>query len=873
MTADVDDELRFHVEALTNELVAGGMTPPAARAEALRRFGDVDRYRAALNDVGRRQQRAARFDTFFETIGQDVAFATRTLVRAPLFTAVAVASLALGIGANAAIFSLADAILLHPLPAVREPERLATLASGPQSYPNYRDYGDQSTAWEGLAAFRERPVSLGAGTTAHLARVAIVSGNYFSVLGTPALRGRTIVPDDDARGAGQRVAVISHGLWQREFAGDASVLGRKLELNGTAFTVVGVAPAGFRGPRAVGDPSVWIPINAWPSVATGEFLQLDIESRGWGWLSVIGRLRPGVGLTAADRELDAIAERLRRVHRPASPGPADLELRPAIQTVMGANAHAPTVRFIAVLAAVAGIALLVACANVANLQLARAAARAREIGVRLALGAGRGRLVRQLVTENVVLAALGGLAAIAVSRLMLRWASVVSLPGGVSVADVAGSVSPRVLAFTLAVACVVGVAFGLAPALQASNPELVSALKDARGASARSGLKLRSALVASQIALCLVLLAGAGLFLRSLQRALSVDLGFRPAGVAVASFHLALQRYDSARAQAFYDRLAERMRSVPGVEAVGWATSLPFGGDNAIVVRPAGVTFPPGETPVIAVTYVAGDYFRALRIPIVRGRALDERDRAGTPGVAVISAAMAARLWSGEDPIGRQFNGNITVVGVARDIRFMELRGRPEPYLYGSLPQIINTLGLEPVSLAVRASGDLDRIHAAIRREVRALDERVPIIDPRSLEDQLAMVLLPQRVGAMLLGLFGVLTLVLAAVGVYGVLASVVGRRTREIGIRVALGARPGQVVGMVLRQSLGVVAAGVVIGIVLALSAAKAIASLLFGVAPADLPTFAATAGALVAVALAASYLPARRAARVNPTEALRHE
>lgn len=873
VAADVDDELRFHVDALTSELVAAGITPAAARVEALRRFGNLDRYRSALEEAGDRGERAARLVTFVQTVRQDVAYALRTLRRAPVFTAVAVASLALGIGANAAIFGLADAILLRPLPGIREPERLATFASGPQTYPDYRDYRDLSTTWDGLAAFRERPVSLGVGATARLARVAIVSGNYFSVLGTAAFRGRAILPDDDVVGAGQRVAVISHGLWQREFAGDPAAVGRKIELNGAAFTVVGVAPLGFRGARLVGDPSVWVPINSWPSVATGEFLQLDIESRGWGWLVVIGRLRPGVDILGAERELDVIAERLRQLHRPKSPGPADLTLRPAVQTVIGANAHGPTVRFMTVLAAVAAIALLVACANVANLQLSRAAARAREIGVRLALGAGRGRLVRQLITENVVLAALGGAAAIAVSRLMLRSVSVVSLPGGASVAELAGDVSTRTVAFTFAVAGVVGVAFGLMPALRASKPELVGALKDAQSTSSKSGLRLRGALVASQIALCLVLLAGAGLFLRSLQQALRVDLGFRPSGVAVATFHLGLQRYDSVRAQAFYDRLAERLRALPGVEAVGWATSLPFGGDNAIGVRPVEATVADGNVPVVAVTYVGADYFRALGIPIVRGRALDERDRARAPGAAVISETMAARLWAGEDPIGRRFNGNITVVGVARDIRFMDLSGRPEPYLYGSLPQIISTLGLEPVSLAVRASGGLDRVHAAIRREVRALDERVPIIEPRSLDDLVGAVLLPQRIGATLLSLFGVLTLVLAAVGVYGVLASLVGRRTREIGIRVALGARPAEVVALVLRQSFALVAGGVVVGLFLALVAAKAIASLLFGVGPTDPITFAATAAALVAVGLAASYVPARRATRVNPTEALRHE
>jgi predicted permease len=873
VVADIDDELRFHVDALTSELVAAGMTPAAAQAEALRRFGNLDRYRAALEEAGQRHQRSARLSTFLETIWQDAAYAVRTLRRAPVFTAVAVASLALGIGANAAIFSLADAILLRPLPSIREPERLATLAPGPQTYPDYRDYRDLSTAWDGLAAFRERRVSLGVGTTARLARVAIVSGNYFSVLGTPAFRGRTILPRDDAPGAGERVVVISYGLWQREFAADPAVLGRMVELNGAAFTVVGVAPPGFRGPQVVGNPSVWIPINSWPSVATGEFLQLDIESRTWGWLTVIGRLRPSIDIGAAERELEVIAERLRRAHGPGSRGRADVTLRPAVQTVMGSGARGPTVRFMAVLAAVAGIALLVACANVANLQLARAVARAREIGVRLALGAGRGRLVRQLVTENVVLAVLGGAAAIGVSRFMVRSASVVSLPGGVSVADLAGNVSTRVVVFTFAVACAVGIAFGLVPALRASNPELVGALKDTGSTSPRSGLRLRGALVASQIALCLVLLAGAGLFLRSLQQALRVDLGFRPSGVAVATFHLGLQRYDSVRAQVFYDRLAERLRALPGVEAVGWATSLPFGSDNEIFVRPAGVTFADGTVPTAVVTYVSADFFRTIGIPIVRGRALDERDRAGAPGAAVISEAMAARLWPGHDPIGRRFNGNITVVGVAQDIRFRDLTGRPEPYLYGSLPQIMSTLGLEPVSLAVRASGDLGRVHAAIGREVRALDERVPIIEPRSLDDLVAAVLLLQRVGATLLSLFGVLTLVLAAVGVYGVLASVVGRRTREIGIRVALGARPAEVVAMVLRQSFVVVAGGVVAGLVLALAAAKGIASLLFDVGPTDPLTFATATAALVTVGLAASYVPARRATRINPTEALRQE
>jgi predicted permease len=873
VAADVDDELRFHVDALTTELLAAGMSPAAARREALHRFGDVERYRATLNAAGQRQQRALTLSTFLSTVRQDAAFGVRTLVRSRVFTAVAVASLALGIGANSALFSLADAILFRPLPGIREPDRLAAIASGPQTYPDYRDYRDGSSSWEGLAAFRERPVSLGVGGDARLARVAVVSGNYFAVLGAPAARGRTILPGDDAPGAGQRVAVISHAMWQRDFAGDPGVLGRTIELNGASFTIVGIAAAGFRGPRVIGNPAAWIPINSWPSIATGEFLQLDIESRTWGWLSVIGRLRPGVDLRRADRELDVLAERLRQLHRPPSRGPAEVELRPAVQTVMGTNAHGPTVQFMAVLAAIAGIALLVACANVANLQLSRAAARGREIGVRLALGAGRPRIVRQLVTENVVLAALGGVAALAVSRLMIRWVSSVSLPGGVSIADVVGDLSGRALGFTLVVACAVGITFGLAPALQASKPDLVGALKDGRGASARSGLRLRNALVASQIALCLVLLAGAGLFLRSLREALRVDLGFQPSGVAVATFHLGLQRYDAVRAQAFQDRLAARLRTLPGVDAVAWARTLPFGGDDGITVRADGRSYAPGEVPEVSVTYVGPDYFRMLHIPIVRGRAVDERDRAGAPGVAVISETMAARIWPGQDPIGRQFNGGITVVGVARDIRFADLVGRTGPFLYGALPQVMGTLGLEPVSLAVRATRDLGRVHEAIRAEARAIDARVPVIEPRSLDDQIAAVLLPQRVGATLLTLFGALTLILAAVGVYGVLASAVARRTREIGIRVALGARPGHVVAMVLRQSLAVVAAGIAIGLLLALGAARGIGSLLVGVRPGDPITFALTAAALVAVGIAASYAPARRATRVNPTEALRQE
>ena len=877
--ADLDDELRAHLEMRVEENLARGLSPGDAYREARERFGDLDTVRAECRTIALEQERTMRRLDTLESLGQDLRFALRTLCHAPGFAAAAILSLALGIGANAAIFGLVDAVVLRPLPGIARPESLVEITGTPLSYPSVRTMREELDVFQDLAGYRTRPMSLGTGTEAMVVDVGIVSGNYFPLLGTAAALGRTFVPEEDQRGARVPVVVLGHGLWQRAFGGDSGVLGRTVRLNGQPFTVVGVAPRGFRGTRLVLAPEAWIPINAWPLTAVGSFAELDIEDAGWGWLGSVARLKPGVTREQAEARLRAVIAQRDSAEQPLVHEPGRVRHVAATTSAAALGGRGPGMGELALLLfAVVGLTLLIACANVAGLLLARASVRRREISVRLALGASRRRLVRQLLTESLVIGMASVLLALVVAAVGSRLLGTLTLPGGVEVGLLGGGLTLPMLGAALALTLVACAAFGLVPALQASRPEVAGALRDAGRGATSARARLRGALVVAQLAVCLVLLAGTGLFVRSLREALSVESGYDTGRIAVAHFHLGLQRYDAARARDFYHALAERVARQPGVVAVSWASTLPLtqnenvntflvpatGADSALHVKPR-------------VNSVGPAFFRAMGLPLVRGRDFTADDDARAERVVIVDESAARRYWPNRDALGATITSSdgapsFTVVGIARDAKYLGLDDEPAPFLYAPIAQLGTDI-TDEVTVIARTTGDPGRLVPALRAAARDIDREVPVLDAARYEQVIAQLVMPQRLAASLFGLFGALTLVLASVGVYGVMAYLAASRTREIGIRAALGAPRGRLVAQVLGGGLWLVGSGLAIGLALVLLAARPLASFLPNVGATDPWALGGSILLLGTVALVATYLPARRASRVDPASALRAE
>ena len=810
------------------------------------------------------------------SLWQDVRYSLRMLRKRPGFTLVAVITLALGIGANAAIFSLVNAALLRPLP-VAEPGQIVSLNNVSDrrmfpvfSYPNYRDFRDRNQVFSGLIGYNFSPLSLSHDGINERLWGYVVTGNYFNVLGVNAALGRMISPDDDQLPGAHPVSVISYKCWQRRFGGDPGVVGKNVIVNGRSYTIIGVAPQGFDGTEVIATSEMWFPMAMQSQVIVGSNW---LESRGTESLFVQGRLKPGVTEAQAQAEAEAIAAELEREYPGINEGKRVVLTSPGMTRGL---MRGPVVGFTGLMMLMVGLVLLLACTNLANLLLARASERRREVAVRLALGAGRFRLVRQLLTESILLALAGGALGLLLALWLADLAAALKPPVDIPLAlDL--HIDQRVLIFTGAVSLLTGVLFGLLPALQSTKTDLIATLKDEFAISGHRRSWLKNGMIVFQVALSLVLLVGGALMLRSLQRTQTVDLGFEPHNAVSLSFDLRLQGYDETRGKEFQKHLLERVRAVPGVQSAGVADLLPvdlhFSRESVYVEGQV----PERDTaaPRALTSRISPGYFSAMSTPLIEGREFSEQDDDKTTAVAVVNETFARRFWPDEDAIGKRFAvgspdaPKLQVIGVARDGKYAGLQEEPRPFFYRSMSQFYSGA----TSLVVRAGGDPQQALAAARREIQQLDPHLPIASAQTLDEHLSLPLLPTRLAASLLGSFGVLALALAAIGIYGVMAYAVSQRTREIGIRMALGAQKADVLKLVISQGVWLTLTGVAIGLAASLAVTRLMKSLLYGVSATDPLTFAGVALLLAAVALVACYLPARRATKVDPMIALRYE
>ena len=822
-----------------------------------------------------------------ETLLQDIRFACRTLLKRPAFTVIAILTLALGIGANTAIFSVVDSVLLAPLP-FRDPDRLTMIwASNPElarqvglpdklpvSPATFYDW-KTAKSFEKMALVSSDRLSLtGDGDPEQIAAVK-VSGELFQALGTPALLGRTLQPEDDDKGK-RTTILLSHDFWQHHFGGDRNVIGRILHIDGAPLAVVGVMPAGFAFPRGgemphgfgfAAQPDVWVPLAFTPERR---------QNRGNRGYLAIGLLKPGVGIPEAQAEMTEISRRVEKAF-PDSDGGWHNRVAPLRRELVGDIRPA-----LLILLAAVGLVLLIACVNVASLLLAQAAARQKEIAVRTALGAGRGRMVRQLLTESALLAFTGGAAGLLLAIWGLR-AFTLWIPDDVPVSRHL-TLDPRVLLFSLGVTLLTGLLAGLAPAFQMTRPDLAESLRDGTraGSGTSRGNRTRGILVIVETALAVVLVAGAGLLIRSFARVTNIDPGFRPEGVLTLQVPISQVKYpDGAKRWAFLSQALERLRALPGVTVAGTVSNLPLSGEEEIdwlIVegrpRPANSS----ETPLADLRQASSGYFEAMGIRLLRGRTFNGNDRAGVAGVAVVNETLARTYWPGADPIGKRIRFGdldskkpewLTVVGVVDDVRSSSLEGTPRPQAYLAAAQ--NAFSRQYVVL--RTKGDPKNLIAAARSAIWSVDRDQPVAEARAMSKVVSQSVAGRRFNMVLLGAFAVLSLLLAAVGIYGITAYSVAQRTREMGLRMALGAERWTVLALVLREAGFLALAGLAAGLALAFAATRVMASLLFGVGASDPLTFASVAATLALVSLFAAWVPGRRATEVDPMVALRTE
>ncbi len=900
---EIVEELSQHLEELYRDGVASGLEHDAAWARstaALPKAAEelAGALRAASRSPAGRAADAVRahLDEPPRRIGgamltgfrRDLRYALRTMLREPGFTAVVVITLALGIGGTAATYSAIDAILLRK-PPVADPDRVvsaymryaaratANPAAGDQvgsaSYPDYADLRD-SNVLDGLAAFSGIQLTLDVNGTPERVNGQVVTGNFFDVLGVPAVVGRTLQPDDDRLGSPVRVTVLAYGTWRRRFGGDPNVVGRSISLNGNQYHVIGVARRGFGGPEVDDVAEFWVPMAMQREVrppSAGALRQRFpdlrmLHVRDVRWLSMVGRLRDGMSAADAASAMDVVGLRLQNAFPESN--------RDMSATVMPLGDGPGLRREVRPLLRLLGVAvtlvLLIACANVAGLLLARAVTRRREVAVRIAIGAGRGQLVSQWLTESIVLGLAGSVAALVVAYWGIPILYGFGIPDGMDL-----SLNRRVLAFTLATGATAGLIFGLAPVLQLMRAEAVTALRDEGGtvSTGARATRARNAFVVLQVALSLVLLVGAGLFLRTLQSAYSVDLGYNVDRMLLANIEPG-DRYQPAAAQAFYAEVLNRVNSLPGVVAAGAArVTVLSGASRTVAVSVDGRPLQPDRSNAIPVraNVVSDRYLEAMGIPILMGRNFQRSDLATSPRVVIVSRSLASRLWPNADPLGKTLISTtpLVVIGVAPDTVYRSSTDRQVlPVYYLPLSQNYEA----SVSLHVRTEGDPMALLPSVRRAVGEVDPRVALARPRRLEDEFSRSLIEERTMVKFVGSLSGIALLLAAVGLYGVMAYATRQRTTEIGLRLALGARPASILNMIVLRGLTLVALGGAFGLAGAVIAVRFVRGLLFGVEPTDLATWIGVTTLLMFVGVLACAAPARRAMRIDPVRALRN-
>lgn len=854
---DLADEVDSYVDLCTQRKMRSGLNEPEARRAALVELGGVEQVKEQVREV--------QLGHWLETLLKDLRFGLRSLGKSPGFTAVALLTLALGIGANAAIFSIINAVILRPLP-YPEPARLVkvwpTKPLVSTSKADYLEIKSRARSFDDIAAYSNWGFTLtGTGDPAKLDG-ARTTANLFSLLGVEAAVGRTFAADEDQPGKSD-VAVLSHGLWQSRFGSDRGIVGRTITIDGRSLTVVGVMPNGFNFPEGI-TRDLWIPATLDPS-ATDDF--------GSGYLTLLGRLKPDVTTDQVRSEITAVARSIRE-QRPNMP--TDYGSQAQVNSLQGESVAGIRLTLFILLGTV-GLVLLIACANVANLQLARTSNRQRELAVRAALGASRARLVRQLLTESLLLSILGGAAGIALAYVGLQFLIALIPAGTPRTGEI--SINASVLLFSLGISAFAGILFGLAPAFQTSNPDLQSPLKEGGRTASGGGGRLRSLLVVSEIAFALTLVISAGLLIKSFWRLQNVPPGFE--ADRVLSFQLSAPDNDGTpeRARSYYRQVLESLANLPGVQSIGGIHLLPMGDSNwnpglRIEDRP----LPPGASPdSVNWRLVTADYFHTMKIPLLKGRAFTHADNENSEKVVLINETLARKYWPDEDPLGKRINTGfegkgvwVTIVGVVGDIRQESLRLPTVPEMYRPFFQHNSP---PPLTFMVRSAIEPARLVPSIRSAIWSIDKDVPITDLLPMTSVVALSISQSRSTMLMLTAFATIGLILGIIGIYGVISYSVMQRTHEIGVRMALGARSGDVLKLVLGQGLRLTLIGAALGVLGALGLTRLLSSLLFGVSASDPATFVVVTLLLTLVALLASYLPARRAAKLSPMLALRYE
>ncbi|HKQ89969.1 MAG TPA: ABC transporter permease [Blastocatellia bacterium] len=881
---EFDDEIEAHLRLLAERYIRQGMTEEEAAWAARRQFGNV----TLLKEVSREMHGIRLIETFI----QDLRYGARTLMKTPGFTLIIVITLALGIGVNTVILSTVNGFLLRGLAVEKPAELISTFwgkKSDPQvwddfSYPNYIDVRNRAQSFSGLAAWNNMysaslsttgSSNAGGQERAELIWGERVSGNYFEVMGVKPILGRGFLPEEDQTQNTHPVVVISHALWQSRFNAAPAIIGKTIYLNGVAFTVIGVAPETFYGSQFTVRQAFWTPLMMSSKFGLGAEWETN---RDWKNIFVYGRLKPGVTMAQAEAELNLIADGLAKQY----PNNADTKIQVKAETDGRYQSVTKTFKLGGWLAmCVAGLVLLVACANVANLMLARAAARAKEIGIRLAIGAGRRRIVRQLLTESLLLSLLGG----ALGWLVAYWgtwlvaASVPPLPWPINL-----QVAPDgyVLKWMLGLSLLTGVIFGLAPALLASRPNLVAVIKgDATGQSSwRRRWNMRGALVVAQVAISIIVLICAGLFLRSLNKALKVDPGFSAENLVTMFLDPSLLGYDKAAGLRFHQELRRRIEAQPGVREASFATFLPLGGSGdgrGPIVKEGEADPPPNQGIGSNCSIVGPKYFATMRTPLVMGREFTEHDTADAPPVVIVNQEFARKFYGSEqNALGKRFRfwqgaPLMEIVGIAKDGYYGSLYEDRQTYMF--LPEYQNYQSQMMLLISANSADDLKAVVEHARREIGQMDARIPVFGVTMAEANLSYAYWGPRLAAGMAAAFGLLALLLATMGLYSVMTYAVSQRTREIGIRMALGAQAGAVLRMVVWRGLQLALVGATLGLAAGFVMTRVMKNLLFDVSPTDPATFALIVLLLVAVALIASYIPARRAAKVDPLLAIRNE